>query len=164
MKFALIPLVLLAGCATAPPPVAEKAAETPAFKPAVSINQVMVSVIDHNSHTLWDVAMKKNAPKKDADWHVLEHAAVTLAAAGNMVMMGGTGVTDNVWAKDPKWTALAQDMTTGGQQAFDAVQKKDVTALLAAGDNIVVACEACHKQFKPTLPKIRATPEEQVGH
>jgi hypothetical protein len=45
------------------------------FEPVISINEVMVYVIDHNSHAIWDVAMAP--PTDDGDWHLLEHEAVT---------------------------------------------------------------------------------------
>ena len=164
--YAIAPIILaLTGCTTAP----EQKAAPPSpqqspFKPVVSVNQVMVSVIDHNSHIIWDVGPKSHAPKTDADWHALEHAAVTVAAAGSILMMGGTGEKDMAWAKDDAWKEHTQQMTDAGLQAVDAVQKKDLSALLTAGDNIVVACEACHNQFKLAIPKIRATPSEQPGH
>ena len=31
-----------------------------------------------------------------------------------------------------------------------------MNALLAAGDKIVAACEACHAKYKPDVPKIKA--------
>jgi redox-regulated HSP33 family molecular chaperone len=37
-----------------------------------------------------------------------------------------------------------------------AVSGKDMTALLAARDDIVVACENCHAKYKPEIPKIKA--------
>jgi len=52
------------------------------FRPTVSINDIMVYIIDHNSHALWDVA--EDAPNNADDWHLLEHSALALAAAGNL--------------------------------------------------------------------------------
>ena len=92
LSFAAL-LSVLAGCATGPVENAKQpAVAAPAFKPEISTNQVMVSVIDHNSHFLWNVADKTKASKTDKDWHDLEHAAVTLVASGNMLMMGGPGL------------------------------------------------------------------------
>jgi cytochrome c556 len=43
-------------------------------------------------------------------------------------------------------------------EALQAVRGKNMYGLLAAGDKIVAACEACHTKYKPTLPKIKAEP------
>lgn len=167
LGFGLLPLfAALTGCGGAQQaPTAQVPVEaTAAFKPVVSINQIMVSVIDHNSHFLWDVALEKNAPKTDADWHALEHAAVTLAASGNMILAGGTGKSDDMWSKGQDWRRHTQEMTDAAAQALRDAQGKDLKALVATGDKIVAACEACHTQYKTELPKIRATPAEQPQH
>ena len=122
----------------------------------------MVEVVDHNSHLLWNVAEK--APKTDADWHALEHASVGLAAAGNIIAMGGSGPDDAKWAADPEWTKLTQDMTNAALKAKLAVDGKNVAALLAAGDDLVVTCEGCHAKFKPALPAHVDGPKEQPEH
>jgi cytochrome c556 len=151
-------LSILAGCATAPAieTTQQPVATSQTFKPEISVNQVMVSVIDHNSHFLWDVADAAKAPKNDRDWHELEHAAVTLVGSGSMLMMGGTGPSDNDWSKQPEWAKLTQDQTDAANAAVKAVSGKDMNALLAAGDKIVAACENCHTKYKPELPKVKA--------
>ncbi|MEO8096996.1 MAG: hypothetical protein ABI811_04800 [Acidobacteriota bacterium] len=162
---AIAPMVLgLAGCATTPPAAAPVAEAAPVFKPVVNINDVMVSVVDHNSHALWNVADAKKAPKNDADWHVLEHASVTLAAAGSMISIGGSGPDDAKWAKDPEWLKLAQDMTNAALKAKLAVDNKNKEALLMAGDDLVKTCETCHAKFKPTIPAHVATKDQQPEH
>lgn len=155
-------LVILAGCAPAPPPPAAQA--QPEFKGVVPINDIMVSVVDHNSHVLWNVADPKMAPKTDQDWHVLEHAATTLAAAGNMILIPGPPKADQDWVKDPRWRDHAQNMANAGSKAVLAVDKRDLKALEAAGDDLVLTCEACHKDFKPALPAHIAKPHEQPEH
>lgn len=155
-------LVTLAGCATAPEkPVAQA---QPEFKGVVSINDVMVSVVDHNSHILWNVANAKMAPKNDQDWHYLEHAATTLAASGNMILIPGPPADDQAWVKDPEWRKLAQAMSDAGLKAVVAVDHRDLKALEAAGDDLVETCEGCHKTFKPSLPGHVAKPSEQPEH
>jgi cytochrome c553 len=151
-------VLLMTGCAS------ERPEQPPPLKGVVSLNDIMVSVVDHNSHILWNVAEEKNAPKNDADWHVLEHAAVTLAAAGNMILIGGTGKDDAAWVKDPEWRKHAQEMETAALKAVNAVDHQDKNALLAAGDDLVATCESCHKKFKPALPAHVAKPAEQPEH
>ena len=42
-------------------------------------------------------------------------------------------------------------MSVAGMNALKAAQAKDVKALDEAGSQLVEVCEACHKQFKPSL-------------
>ena len=153
--------VILAGCASAPPPAAQT---QPEFKGVVPINDIMVSVVDHNAHILWNAADPKMSPKTDQDWHALEHAATTLAASGNMILIPGPPKDDQEWVKDPRWQKHAQDLTNAGMKAILAVDKRDLTALEAAGNDLVDTCESCHKDFKPDLPAHVAKPSEQPEH
>ena len=66
--------------------------------------------------------------------------------------------------KDPEWAKYAQDVTNAGLKALTAVDKRDKKALEAAGDDLVVTCEACHKKFQPALPAHVAKPNEQPEH
>src|SRR5262252_7615009 len=38
---------------------------------AISINAVMVALVDHASHVLWDAGREGQAPKTDQDWEEL---------------------------------------------------------------------------------------------
>jgi hypothetical protein len=122
----------------------------------VTINDVMVLIIDHNSHAIWDVA--SDAPDNSDDWHLLEHSALTLAASGNLVTAGGTGPNDAQWVVEPQWRAYSQAMTNAGLDALAAVRSRDTEALLAAGDRLLVSCLDCHRQYKPELPNVMAQP------
>ena len=149
--------VILGGCA----PATEKPAE---FKGMVPINDIMVSVVDHNAHMIWNAADPQKAPKTDQDWHYLQHAATTLAASGNMILIPGAPKDDQEWVKDPEWRKYAQDLANAGAKAVMAVDHRDLQALDAAGNDLVITCEACHKKFKPALPAHVAGPSEQPEH
>jgi len=137
---------------TAPPPAAVGTSGTLSAKPEVSINEVMVALIDHAGHTLWDVEQQGKAPKTDADWqNVLEHA-VQIAAAGPAITAGGTGSSDAVWVKSPSWQTYAQRMSDAGVAAGNAAKSKNFDALVKANGQLVESCESCHKEFKPALP------------
>lgn len=152
--------LMMSGCAQ-PQPAAEAG---PVFKPVVTINEAMVDIIDHNSHILWNVGDETKAPKTDADWHVLEHAATTIAAAGSIMAVGGSGPDDAKWAMEADWARLNQDMTNAALKMRLAVNSKNLAGVLAAGDDLVQSCEACHSQYKLTIPAHVATPEQQPEH
>ena len=151
--------LMLAGCA-AP----QQTEAGPTFKPVVSVNEAMVDIVDHNSHILWNVGDEAKAPKTDADWHTLEHAATTLAAAGSILAVGGSGPDDAKWAKEADWARLNQDMTNAALKMRLAVSSKNLAGVLAAGDELVAACEACHSEYKLKIPAHVATPEQQPEH
>jgi hypothetical protein len=155
-------LLTLSGCtATTTAPVAEA---QPEFKGVVPINDIMVSIVDHNSHMIWNVGDPKKTPKTDQDWHYLEHAATALAASGNMILIPGPPADDKKWVADPEWKKYAQDLSNAGLKAVLAVDHRNLEELNAAGDQLVMTCEGCHAKFKPALPAHVAKPSEQPEH
>ena len=120
--------------------------------PKVSINAVMVDLVDHASHEIWDAAVEKTAPKNDRDWAELEHHATQLAVSGNLIMLGGTGKADTGWVQQIPWKNYSQELSDAGLAARDAVRAKDRGALSRVGDQLVATCEGCHKEFKPDVP------------
>src|ERR1019366_9924894 len=127
-------VIVLAGCTTA---VEKPAAPVqPAFTGVVPINDIMVDVVDHNAHIIWNAADPKRAPKTDQDWHNLEYAATTIAVAGNMILIPGPPKDDHLWTSDPAWRQFAEDETKAARKAVQAVDHHDLKALSAAGDDI----------------------------
>jgi cytochrome c556 len=153
-------VVVLAGCGSpqpqqtqpaAPQTSVESAAPTTAT-PKVSINAVMVALVDHAGHNLWDVEREGAAPKTDAAWQVVQEHAVQIVAAGPAITVGGTGPMDANWVKVPTWRAHAQRMSDAGAAALAAANAKNFDALVVANGQLVESCESCHKEFKPDLP------------
>jgi cytochrome c556 len=136
----------------APPPAAVEPAAPTTAKLDVSINEVMVALIDHAAHNLWNVEQEGKAPKTDADWQVVQEHAVQIAAAGPAITQGGAGSRDAEWVKTPSWHMYAQRMSDAGVAALTAAKSKDQRALVTANGQLVDTCEQCHKEFKPDLP------------
>jgi cytochrome c556 len=130
------------------PAVGEGAATT--ARPEVSINAVMVALVDHAGHELWDAEVK--APTTEADWLNIAEHAVQIAAAGPAITVGGTGPSDAVWVKSPSWQAHAQRMSDAGVAAMKAAQNKNLAALVTANGRLLDSCLGCHKEFKSDLP------------
>jgi cytochrome c556 len=121
-------------------------------KPGVSINAVMVALVDHAGHELWEAERDGKAPKTDAHWRRIEEHAVQLVAAGPAITVGGTGVSDGTWVKSPDWTKHAQALSDSALKAVNASKAKNLEALATVNRQLVDSCEGCHKQFKPELP------------
>ena len=153
---ALIVATLLTGCEraerTAPAPAAAMpVAETP-MQPRlpVSLNAVMVTLVNHAADPIWQAAWRN--PESDRDWRNLEHMAYQLEIAGALLVIPGTGPMDDAWAADPAWKAWAGKLEEAGNRAVDAVKARDVSVVALSGDEIVDICEGCHLQFKPDMP------------
>jgi hypothetical protein len=127
-------------------------APAPSVPLGVSLNAVMVGLVDHASHSIWDAATPQKAPKNDKAWEEIQHHAIQLAAAGSVIAMPGTGGSDAAWVKNPEWQRYAKELSDIGAQAWDAAKKKDMKAISDVGDKLVANCESCHKAYKGDLP------------
>lgn len=117
----------------------------------VSVNALMVTLVDHAAHHIWDYgAMQREIA--DDEWRIIEYYAIQLAAAGPALTLGGTGELDDVWRNAPAWTEHARNMSTIAQQAIIAAQDHDLAMLRRVGNDLTDSCEACHAAFKPDLP------------
>ncbi len=147
---------------TAAAPAAAPAPEA-VYTPVVSLNEIMVYIVDPHSNELWDATMV--APKNDAQWAELQRAAVSLAAAGNLTKLSGNGARDQQWTQQADWVKYSQAVSDAGAAALSAVRAKDVKALSAAGDQLVVSCINCHREYKLEVPTIwteRQLPPEEA--
>ncbi len=151
---ALASALLLAACNQAPeaakPAAAASATAAPAIKPAISFNVLMVKFVDQAADSVWTAAVEP--PKTDADWEQVEYHATQLAVTGTLLRVGGTGPKDMEWTTSPGWASFTDKMTDGALAAVQAAKAKDVAALQKAGDDIVLNCEGCHREFKLDLP------------
>ena len=160
----LIPAGLLALASACAPtetktPVAEapaaEAEAQPAARPVtlpVSLNAVMVALVDHASEPLWLDAYEP--PTTDAGWREAEHHAYQMAVGGKLIQLAGTGPNDAIWAADPKWISMSDEMSAAGMDALAAAKARNVTLLTSAGDRLVAACEACHIEYKLGPPSM----------
>jgi hypothetical protein len=147
--------LLFGGCSTPAPqqpaqPVAK--ATPPPSGPPVSINAEMVALVDHAAHALWDAEIKGKAPKTNNDWENIAEHATQLAAAGSLITLPGSGPNDITLTQQPNWQKWSRGVSDAGMAALKASQTKSMEGLLAANNDLVAACEGCHKEYKPSLP------------
>ncbi len=152
-----IAATLLSACSQEPAPQATAPTETQAsavpaaqIEPAISFNTLMVKIVDQAADPIWNAAVE--APKTDAEWEQVEYHAIQLATTGTLMRVGGTGMMDMEWAAAPDWAPFTDKMTQAALAAAEAARNKDVAAIQAAGDEIVLNCEGCHRAFKLELP------------
>ncbi len=122
--------------------------------PVVSVNAVMVGLIDHAGHELWNVEKEGHAPKTAAQWKEIEHHAIQLAASGTLIAMGGTGKADPGWAKSPDWMKFSTDLNNRPVLRRPRLRHRAriCQRLSKPTANLWKTCEGCHREFKPDLP------------
>ncbi len=133
-----------AGLAQAPAPASHVALP-------ISINAVMVALVDQAAHEIWDGG-NQDRDLTDREWLLIEQHALQLAAAGSVISLGGTGPADRGWVMSPAWQDWSHRLGAVALEAKAAVDAKSKVALRDAGDKLTDTCESCHKIFKPDVP------------
>ena len=131
-------------------PAAPAAPAAAAIKLPVSLNAVMVAVVDHSADAIWEAATKP--PKTDEQWKELEKHAYQLAINGQVIKLAGTGEKDAMWVAQPEWAPFADSLSAAGMEALKAVQTKDLSQIGAIGGRLNDTCLGCHAKFKPDIP------------
>ena len=116
----------------------------------VSINAMMVALVDHSAHEIWDAGNAGGLTGRE--WQDVEQHTIQLAAAGSLISTGGTGTADYGWVMSPTWQDWARRMIDGALQANQAVEERNHMALVSAGSAILETCDGCHQVFKPEVP------------
>lgn len=147
LALGLITMGALLACAP-PEPASAPAAET--LKLPVSLNDVMVALVNQAADPIWVAAW--HHPETDKEWRELEREAYRLEIAGSLLPYAGTGPIDQEWVAKEGWKRWADSLRDAGAGAVTAVQSRDVEAVAAAGDRIVEVCEGCHTEFKLDMP------------
>ena len=135
---------LFVGCGGPPPPP---------FKPVVDTKLLMQAVIDPTADAIWDsvksIDTKEGSqeirPKTDEEWTAVRNAAITVAEAGNLLMLVPR-------AKDGgEWMKRAQEMIDTGEAAIRAAEAKNADRLFTVGGDIYEACSNCHRQYMDAI-------------
>jgi len=135
---------------TAPNQVTPEAVPTRPPRLPVSLNEIMVALVNHSADPIWLAAWRN--PQTDKDWRNLERMAYQLQLAGALLVIPGTGPQDDEWSASPRWTNWAGQLAKAGGRAVDAATSRDLSRISRSGDEIVDICEGCHIDFKPDLP------------
>jgi hypothetical protein len=134
----------------------------------------MRSIIDPAADAVWDAVVtvstaegiETTQPESEDDWAALRRHAITLVEAPNLLLLDGRRVAGagsrselpgidlepeeiaSLLAADREsWTRLVSDLHDTGVGVLNAVDSRDVDALLVAGDRLDLACENCHSRY-----------------
>ncbi len=128
----LIPILFAAGAMMA---------QAPAFQPVGTLHELMLGIVKPTSDVIFK--FQYDPPKTDADWALVQNAALMLGETGNLLLMPGR-------AKDTgDWTKFSKALVDAGSAAFKAAIAKDGKALGDSGDKVYDTCEGCHGKYLP---------------
>ncbi len=108
------------------------------LRAVASVREVMDVMVIPTSAALWNVA--REAPADEEGWKELESMAILLAEAGNLMLMEGRRVDDDVWVE------TSQTMVDAGEDALVAARERDADGVIDAGNAVIDACEICHEK------------------
>jgi hypothetical protein len=135
-------LFLVAGAVLAQAPQAQVAtAEAPSPKAIGTMSELMLDIIFPTSNEIFYVG--RNEQKTEKDWQDLQHNALMMGEAANILMAENRARDKDRWMKDAKllWTV--------GDKAFRAAKAHDLEALKALNDDLYEACQSCHVHYRP---------------
>lgn len=143
--------------------------------PVGTIREVMKAIVEESSQALFDsvavtstvAGIIQKEPSTPEEWTALEHQALQLAEAPNLLKVRGRrvarpeeentseGPTEltpiQIQAKLAENPALfdkyADDLQKVAQEALGVVKGKNVQGLFDIGQKLDVACENCHLEF-----------------
>jgi hypothetical protein len=125
----------------------------PPFKTVVDTKLLMQAVVDPSADAIWDsvktIDTKEGSqdfrPRTDEEWTAVRNAAITVAEAGNLLMMVPR-------AKDgDEWMKRAQEMIDTGEAAIRAAESRNAEKLFTVGGDIYESCSNCHRQYMDAI-------------
>ena len=165
-------LCLFAACAGGAPEA--DPGPQPDFQPTTTVEELMRAVIDPAADAVWDAVVitstregiEREVPDSDEDWLALEHHAVRLLEAGNLLQIEGRAIAGpdsvselpgidlepadiavRVAERYDAWLRSGRELHDAGVVVLDAVRARSIDALLESGDRLDAACESCHSRF-----------------
>ena len=103
--------------------------------------EIMRWMIYPTSNDIFNV--QRAVPKDDFEWEKLERSALTMAEAGNLLMIGSRVKDQGDWIKDSKM------LVDVGIVALKLAKAKDADALAALNEDLNTACTTCHQAYRP---------------
>ena len=111
------------------------------FRRVGTISELMVDIIYPLSDEFFYIM--REPPDTEYEWTLLRRSALTLAEAGNLLMMPGRAIPEE------DWTAHAKRLVEVGTRAYEATRANDLEAIVALSPDLEASCRACHEQYHP---------------
>jgi hypothetical protein len=164
--FVAVCAVSLAQCQRAP-----EAPPTSDYELVGTVHDIMEGIVDPASDVLFDAVatditaagINEKRPQTDEEWANVEHNALMLAEAANLLKMPGRKAAspgDQTKSEGPdapeltpeeiqakidadrsKWVKLATNLQDQARKTHDAAKRKDAEGVFALGEDIDMACD-----------------------
>ena len=140
-----------------------------------TIREIMHGIVEPASDTIFDAVVidvsaagiKETIPRTDEEWEKVEHGAIALAEAVNLLKMPGRAVARpeemNVDPEGPElppseiathltrsrqeWNTHADGLQQAAIEAMNAARARSVAGLTEVGERLDNACEGCHLAY-----------------
>ena len=134
----------------------------------------MRTLIDPSADAIWDAVVTDATetgtveirPETNDDWAELRRHALTLAEAANLLALQGRqiaalesrsqlpgidlhpdAIQELVADNWEDWVDLTHDLHDTSVSILDAIESRDINALLVTGTELDLACENCHARY-----------------
>jgi hypothetical protein len=174
--------------AAAGPAACGAPASAPAYDLSASIEDIMIGVMEPSADAIFQsvavvssaAGVENRAPQTDEQWARVEHAALTLAEAANLIRMPGRAVVrgsgnppetaaipeltpaeirQRIDADRERWDRLAAALNVEARRALQFARDRSVAGLFDVGGPIDEACENCHVVYWfPNAPQAPGEP------
>jgi len=151
----------------------------------------MEGIVDPNADVLWEsvatnissAGVEEKAPKTDAEWATVQHSALMLAEAVNLLKMRGREIArpgdmntksgpdapeltpaeihEKVNRDWSLWITHADRLQETAVKAWQVANARDVNGIVEVGDALDKACESCHLEY--WYPDLKKPRNERAG-
>jgi hypothetical protein len=168
----------------------ESAAAAAVMNRIGTVKEIMQGIVDPNADVLWEsvatnitaAGIEEKAPKTDDEWAAVQHSALMLAEAVNLLKMRGreiarpgdvnTNGPDAPELTPPEiqvkvnrdwslWVTHANRLQETAIKAWQVANARDVNGIVEVGDAIDKACESCHLEY--WYPDLKKPRNERAG-
>lgn len=109
-------------------------------EPGFGVTDVMDAMVVPASDALFGVGRAE--PDSEQAWIALRHQAVILGEAGRALTAPGR-------SRGAEWDSWSVAMSDAAESAAQAIDARDVDAVLFAGGDIIESCTGCHRVYLP---------------
>jgi hypothetical protein len=146
---------------------------TSTVPPRASLQELMDAIVDPSADGLWDAVVTEvtaagehtRVPQTDAEWDDVRRKLIVLRESASLLRMPGRPVGHRAFAAEakgaldssqidarirrdrPVFEAFATALGTTAQRALQAVQARDIEAMVRIGGDLDSVCEGCHLHF-----------------
>jgi hypothetical protein len=156
-----------------------------------TVKEIMEGIVDPSADVVWEsvatnisaAGVEEKAPKTDEQWAVVQHSALMLAEAANLLKIRGRQIArpgevntdagpDAPELTPPEilekvnrdwslWISHANQLQETAIKAWQIANARDVNGIIEVGDALDKACESCHLEY--WYPDMKKPRSERAG-